>query len=124
MASKRIAGVTFLTVDGRQYTLGGSFTVSPSTIMREGKVGLSGVAGYKEAPRIPFLECELHTTDGLSVEELDGITDATAKVELANGKIYVFTDCWSLADSSVDAAEGTVGLKIEAFDCQEIAPAS
>ena len=120
MADKKIAGTCYLKVDGRNYTLAGKMNVSPSVVEREGKVGLSGVAGFKEMPRIPFVDCDLHTTADLSIAELDAITSATVKVELANGKNYVFTEAWTTAAHEVDGAEGTVSVRFESMDAQEI----
>jgi hypothetical protein len=120
MAEKRIAGTVFMTVDGIQYTLGGKMNVSPSLVEREGKVGLSGPAGYKESPRIPFVDCDLHTTDDLSISDLEDITNATVKVELANGRIYVFMEAWSTAAFEVDGAEGVVSVRFEAMDAEEL----
>lgn len=120
MAEKKIAGTCYLKVDGTQYTLAGKMNVSPSMIEREGKAGLSGVAGYKETPRVPFVEADLHTTDDVSVETLDEVTSATVKVELANGKTYVFRDAWTTAAHEIDGAEGQVSVKFEAMEAQEI----
>ena len=120
MAERRVAGTAYLMVDGKQYVLAGKMTVSPSLVEREAKVGLSGVAGYKESPRVPFVDCELHTTSDLSIAELDAITGATVKIELANGKTYVFTEAWTASAHEVDGAEGTVGVRFEAMDAQEV----
>jgi len=120
MAEKKIAGTAYLKVDGKQYTLAGKMNVSPSPIEREGKVGLSGPAGYKEMPRIPFCEADLHTTDDLSVADLDAITEATVKVELANGSIYVFREAWTTAAHEIDGAEGQVSVRFEAMEAQEL----
>lgn len=118
MDEQKISGTTYLTVNGRQYALAGKITVSPSLVEREGKVGLSGVAGYSERPRIPWFEADLYTTEDLSVEELDNLTDETAKIELANGRIYVFSNAWSTGAHEIDAAEGVVSLRMEARHAQ------
>ena len=118
--ANRVAGVCYVKADGQQYTLGGSCTVSPSSVEREGVVGLSGPAGYKETPRIPFVEIEVVTTPDLSIEAVDKITDATVTAELANGKTYVLRGAWSKAAVEINAADGTTTIRFEGLSCEEI----
>jgi hypothetical protein len=120
MAEKKIGGVAYLKADGLQYELGGSITVSPSQVEREGKVGLSGVAGYTEKPRIPFIEADVHTTSDLSAEDLEDITAATVTAELANGKVYVLQGAWCTSALEIDGAEGQLTVRFEGVSCEEI----
>jgi hypothetical protein len=119
MANK-IAGTTYIKVDGQQFTLAGRITVSTSTVEREGKVGLSGVAGFKESPRVPFIEGDFHTTEDLSLEDLEEITRATVKVELANGKNYILRDAWCTGALEIDGAEGQISVRFEGMAGKEI----
>ncbi len=119
MANK-IAGTAYVKADGVQYTLAGRFTVSPSMVEREGKAGLSGVAGYAERARVPFIEGDLHTTADLSIADLEAITDATVKAELANGKIYLLREAWTTAAFELDASEGTVVVRWEGMEGKEL----
>ena len=109
----RIAGTAYVKVDGKQYTLAGSLTVSPSSILREGLAGLSGVAGFKETPRVPFIEGEFYTTEGVSLPELERVTNATVTAELANGKVYVLRNAWHSGAVELNAAEGTFTARFE-----------
>jgi len=119
MANK-IAGTAYVKVDGTQYTLAGRLTVSTTSLEREGRAGLSGVVGYVERPRVPFVEGDFHTTSDLSVEELEDITDATVKVELANGKIYILREAWTTAAFELDGSEGTVSVRFEGLEGKEL----
>lgn len=112
----RIAGTAYVKVDGNQYTLSGSLTVSPDSLEREGLAGLSGVAGYKEMPRVPFIEGEFFTTAGLSLTAIQAITNATVTAELANGKTYVLRNAWTAGAREVNAAEGTVTIRFEGME--------
>ena len=116
----KIAGTAYVKVDGTQYTLAGRFTVSPSMVEREGVAGLSGIAGYKEMHRVPFIEGDIHTTGDLSIADLEAITNATVKAELANGKHYLLSQAWTTAAFEIDAAEGTVGVRFEGMKGQEL----
>ncbi len=118
--AQRIAGTAYVKADGVQYTLAGRLTVSPSNTEREGLAGLSGPAGYKETPRIPFVEGDVHTTADLKIADLEQITDATIKVELANGKIYLLREAWCTSALEIDASEGTVGVRFEGMEGKEL----
>jgi hypothetical protein len=112
----RIAGTAYVKVDGAQYTLAGTLTVSTDSFTREGLAGLSGVAGYKEMPRVPFIEGEFYTTPDVSLPALEAVTNATVTAELANGKTYVLRNAWSAGAREVNAAEGTFTLRFEGME--------
>lgn len=116
---KRIAGTAYIKVDGAQYSLAGSMTVSPTKLEREGMAGLSGVAGFKETPRVPFIEGEFYTTAELSIATIEAIENATITAELANGKVYTMRNAWFAGPADINAAEGTVPLRFEGVECIE-----
>jgi len=117
--SKKVAGVCYLKVDGTQYALRGSLTVSPDDIEREGVAGQDGVHGYKETPRVPSISADISDTDGLSLEALRAITDATVTAELATGKVYVLRNAWTKAGHELDTTEGQVSVTFEGMKCEE-----
>jgi hypothetical protein len=119
MAKKRVAGTAYVKADGRTFSLGGQLTVSPTPHEREGVAGLSGVAGYKETPRVPFIEVEFITTPELSITALDNLTDVTVTAELANGKVYVARGAWTAGTRDINATEGTVMVRFEAREIIE-----
>lgn len=116
---ERVAGVAFVRVDGQQYALRGNFTVSPSSSERTGIAGQDGVHGYIEMPRVPFISGNLTTMGGLSIEQLDAITDATVTAELANGKNYVLQGAWTKSAHEIDTAQGQVAIRFEGVWCEE-----
>ena len=118
--SNRIAGVAYLKVDGAQYFLSGKLTVSYGSVVREGLSGLSGVAGYKETPRVPSIEGEFFTTADISLKNLEAVTDATITAEMANGKNYVLSGAWSAGTADINAAEGTFTMKFEGLKLIEV----
>lgn len=109
----RIAGTAYVKADGAQFSLAGTLTVSIDKAEREGLAGLSGVAGYKETPRVPFIEGEFYLTENLSLPTIEGIVNATITAELANGKTYVLRNAWSAGAREANAAEGTVTIRFE-----------
>ena len=116
----RVAGIAFVKVDGKQYDLRGSFTVSPSATERTGIAGQDGVHGFMEVPRVPYIAGDLTTTAGLSIDELDAIEDATVTAELANGKTYVLTDAWCKAGHEINTHDGQVPVRFEGLACVEM----
>lgn len=120
MADRRIAGTSTLTVDGRAYKIGDAIKVSVDAFEREGVVGLSGVAGYIERNRVPFVEVTALTDSDFSTEEINAITDATVKVDLANGKSYVLRNAWSAMPCEIDASNGTCPLRFEGMEGKEL----
>ena len=118
--SKPIGGTAFVLVNGRQYALEGTLTVSPTTVVREGKAGLSGVIGYTERARVPYIEGTFATDEDLALDDIKAMRDGTVQADLANGKSYVLRNAWHAGEPEIDAAEGTVPLRWEGKDCEEI----
>lgn len=116
----KIGGTAFLSYDGNQLTLAGDLTVSPDIIEREGKAGLSGVAGFTEMNRVPFIEGTFYTVTELSVTEIAAITNATVTAELGNGRTYVLRNAWVSGTREINAADGTVQIRFEGENCSEV----
>ncbi|WP_267355629.1 MULTISPECIES: phage tail tube protein [unclassified Methylobacterium] len=119
MAGK-IGGTAFLKAGGKQYDLRGSFIVSPSSVKREGVAGQDGPHGFIETPRLPFIKGDLSTTAGLTIAELDAMTDVTVTAELNNGKAYVLSSAWTESAHEIDTAAGKVGVVWTGLACDEL----
>lgn len=117
---QRIGGVAFIKVDGVQFDLRGSFTVSPSSVKREGVAGQDGVHGFIETPRVPFIKGDLSTTAGLTIAQLDAMVNSTVTVNLANGKNYVLRGAWTESAHEIDTAAGKVAVNWMGLSCDEI----
>jgi hypothetical protein len=116
---KPIAGTAYFKVNGRQYSLAGKITVKPAAVNREGLVGLSGVAGFKETPVIPSIEIELFADQDTSVLGLNKITDETVTAELVSGMTYVLRNAWQSGDLDHDGAEGKVSVTFQGKTMEE-----
>lgn len=119
--AKRIAGIAYVYVDGRTLPLRGGFTVSPSALERTGIAGQDYVHGFSEVPRVPFIEGDISTTDEVSTEALEAITEATVTAELANGKTYVLSEAWCKAAFEINTRDGQVRVRFEGVSCNELA---
>lgn len=117
---KRLAGVAYVKVDGQQFELRGNFTVSPSAIQREGIAGQDGVHGYSENPRVPYISGDITMAVGLSVQDLDRMTEVTVTAELANGSTYVLRDAWTVSAHEINTKDGQVSVRWEGMSCEEL----
>lgn len=117
--AQRIAGVAYVKYDGVQLPLRGNFTVSPSPFERAGIAGQDAVHGYSETPRVPYIEGDISLTADVSVEALDGITDATVTAQLANGKNYVLRSAWTKSAHELNTHDGQARVRFEGLSCDE-----
>lgn len=109
----RIAGTAYVTVDGVGYTVAGDFEYNPSSVTRTTLSGQSGVDGYSEKPRAGQIKATLRDMGGLSLAALNAITNATVVAELANGKIIIGRNMWTVDDQSAKAEDATVPVTFE-----------
>lgn len=115
-----VAGTAFLKVNGSQYPLKGAFTVSPSPVERTGIAGQDRVHGFQELPRVPFIEGDISTLAGLSLEDIAAITDATVTAELINGTVYSLREAWCKAAFEINTRDGQFRVRFEGIEADEI----
>ena len=108
----RIAGVCFISVGGDQLELAGKILCSLDKTEKEGLAGLSGVAGYKETPRVPFIDIEVFVPAGFPMKKLDE-DELVITANLANGMNGVLSQAWVAGAKELDGAEGKMNLKFE-----------
>ena len=118
--TNRVGGICYLTIDGQQYAARGNWSVSPSSVKRDGIAGQDYVHGYTEKPMVPGAKGDLTTVPGLSVEALQNITNSTVIIALGNGKTYVLAQAWTNAAFEIDSSEGKVGVEFGCITCDEI----
>lgn len=120
MANRRVGGVLLFKLDGELHQAKGEFTYDLGVPKREAVVGQDGVHGFKETPKVPFIEGSLTDSDELDLKALQSFRDGTATLELANGKVIVIREAWYAADGNVSASEGEIPLRIEGMRGEEI----
>lgn len=118
--SQRRAGILFLKVDGAIYDAKGNFTYNLGMPKREAIVGADQVHGYKETVQPAFIEGELTDSSDLDLKALLELDDATATLELANGKVIVLRNAWYAGDGNVQTEEGNIALRLEAKSGEEV----
>jgi hypothetical protein len=117
--TNRLAGLAFLSVDGQSYALAGEFQYDVSNVNRESVAGADGVHGYKEMPKVGKISAQLRDTGGLSNTQLNNMTNVTVICELANGKVVVGRNMWTVDPQSVNTADATVTVNWEGPDVSE-----
>lgn len=120
MANRRVAGVLFLKVDGELFQAKGEFTYNINPFKRESVVGADGIHGFKEIPKVVFIDGAITDSDELDLQGFQSIRDATITLELANGKIIVLREAFYADDGDVNATDGEIKVRFEAISGSEI----
>ncbi len=113
--TNRLAGVATLTVDGVIYSLEGSFKYSPALVKRETVSGQDAVHGYKEMPVAPFVSGSFRDSQGLTVADFNAMTNVTVSVQLANGKLIIGRNMWTVDALEVDTADAKFDVRWEGY---------
>jgi hypothetical protein len=117
--TRRLAGIACLSVDGLTYMLAGDLTFSPSSVSRETLIGQDRVHGYGEKPHAGTISATLRDSAGLTVAQLNAMTNVTVVAELANGKTIVGRNLWTVEAQEVKTMDGTIDVRWEGFSVEE-----
>lgn len=85
----RLAGVCFVTVDGKSYAIAGAGAYRVNQETRESLLGQDGYHGYKAMPAAGMMSWTGRDGNGLSIKTLADTDNGTVVFELANGKVIV-----------------------------------
>ncbi len=124
MASNRIGGVLTLVIDGKTRQVRGNWTVQPNRVKREGVAGQDKVHGFTEMPVVPGAKGDFTTTPGVSVSDLQNITNSNVQITLANGSTYVLQNAWANPAVEINTSEGRYPIDLGCLDCIEIVSSS
>lgn len=114
-----LAGIASLTIDGVNYLVAGDLKYQVSGRKRETLEGQDSIHGYSEKPRAGKISMSLRDTGGLTVADIQAITNSTIVAELANGKTIVGRSMWNVEDQDVDTTEGKFDAVFEGKSVQE-----
>jgi hypothetical protein len=118
--TNRLAGVAYLSVDGRNYMLAGEgITYSVTRVKRETLSGASGVQGYSEMPVPGSISATFRDAGNLSVAAFNAMTNVSVTVELANGKTIVGRNMWTVDSQEVKSSDATFEVKFEGPSVEE-----
>ncbi|MDW3683951.1 phage tail tube protein [Cupriavidus sp. CV2] len=117
--TNRIAGTANLTVDGKSYMVAGDFEYNPSKVTRQTLSGQDGVHGFSETPRPGSISATLRDAGGLTVADLNDMTNVTVVTELANGKTIIGSSMWTIEDQTAKSTDATIEVKWEGLRVTE-----
>src|SRR5262245_24513575 len=102
--ANRIAGIGSITVDGTQYALRANLVISPDPVEREGLAGQDRVHGFRELPRVPFIEADLSVTPDTTVEDFvtNFVGNSTVVAAMADGRTFALHQAWFKAPSDIN----------------------
>jgi hypothetical protein len=118
--TNRLAGVAYISVDGKNYMLAADATYSVSTVKRETLSGQSGVHGYSETPIPGSISGTFRDAGSLTVADFNAMTNVTVMLELANGKMVVGRNMWTVESQEVKTSEATFEVKFEGMKVEEV----
>jgi Phage tail tube protein len=116
----RIAGVGSLTVDGVQIATRANLTVSPDPVEREMLAGQDRVHGYREMPRVPYIETDSSLQVDFPIESLILMINVTVIADLADGRIFVLREGVYKAPTEINTHDGQFKIRFEGVSCEEI----
>lgn len=115
----RRGGIIFVKVNGMQYDAKGEFTYDLGVSKKEAVVGQEGVHGFKETPKVAFIEGTITDSSTLDMKALRGTVDATVTLQLANGKTVLLREAWEASDGNVKTGEGEANFRFEGKSADE-----
>jgi hypothetical protein len=110
--NRRLAGITVASVNGVVYNVT-EFSWSPGIYKRETLISMSGVDGYSEMPKAPYVAGKFRDAKTASVTSFNLMTDATVVFQLANGKQIVGHGLWNTGETDVAGVDATFDFKFE-----------
>lgn len=121
MAARAAGGIIVVRANGVQLRAKGDWTYNDGTPMREAVVGSDSVHGFKEAPRVAFIQGAITDVGDVDVRALKRMTGATITLDLANGKTFVLSDAWFAGEGDVSTGEGEIAVRFEGVSGEELA---
>lgn len=113
MAYIKVDGTLLATMPGAKLDIGGQ--------VRSSVVGDNKVHGFSSAIKPAMLECEVSLGQGMSLDQLRNITDATVTYEADTGQTWVVRQAFVTETLNVTAGEGgKVALKFEGQPAEEM----
>ncbi|MEX3691885.1 phage tail tube protein [Paraburkholderia sp. BR14263] len=111
-----LAGTADVSVDGTTYMVTGDFKYKSASRKRETLTGADRVHGYKEKPSAPFIAMNLRDWGGMTVKDINGMTDVTVVGRLANGKTIIGRGMWTVEEQEVDTEDAKFDVRFEGPD--------
>ncbi|RJX32337.1 MAG: phage tail protein [Oxalobacter sp.] len=114
----QVTGRVFITVKGQRLrSKEGAKLRNFGEVERTGVEADTGVAGYKEATRIPEIECTLIHASDTSLSDLLNIKSENISFDTDTGRSYVLRGAW--CTGAFELASGELNVKFQGMKCEE-----
>lgn len=110
----RIAGTSYIKVDGEQLSLTGGMEIPLNLKVKETITDLGGGNDYKETHRAPYMKGTFKVPKGFPLKKVIEGDNMTITSELANGWVYVLKNAWLEGEANYNPEDGTVDLQFNA----------
>ena len=110
---KRVAGMTYVKVDGDQLEINGGCEAPLGDTTKEIVMGTNGPAGFKETARKPTLKVSAIFRDDFPMDRIVNGKDMTITAEWPNGKVYTLSGAILAGEPTAKADDGTTDLEFE-----------
>jgi hypothetical protein len=107
------AGWIHIESDGVALEAKGDFTINPGEMVRETLIGTEKALGYKGTPQAAFIEGAIIDSYDLDTIALRNTKNATITCKQANGKTWIFYDCWYSGEGSMTTGEAEIPVRFE-----------
>lgn len=118
--SNRVAGTTFVAVNGKTLSVRGSAKIGMGTELRTAVIGLDGIHGMKGAFQVPFIEVLVTNRNDLDLKAILAMENGTVTAQQPGGKSYALRDAWCASPGEVDLDEGQLTLRFEGMSIEEV----
>ncbi len=120
--SQRRGGIIEFKINGEIFDAKGNFSFGLGKNERSSIVGADGIHGYAEKIMAPFIEGEITDKSTLSLDALSQVTDAVITLTLANEKIIVLKDAFSVNPDGLGGTteEGAIKVRFEGSSAEEV----
>ncbi|EFH2659430.1 phage tail tube protein [Escherichia coli] len=119
MSKNALAGTCTVTIDGVSVNVAGTFRYSVGEIERETLTGMSGIHGFKESYKAPFIEMTVRDSGSLSLKDFAAYTDVTVAAYLVNGKTILGQNMWLTGRIETDNNDATFTARFEGREVTE-----
>lgn len=126
-ASSLLAGTAYLTVDARTYMVAGKAAYGVSGTEREAVMGWpafgapqQAYAGYSEKPVPGKITLQLRDSADFHISDVQGMTDVSVHLELANGKTVSGSSMFVANALEVDTENGVFEIQFVGPRVEEI----
>lgn len=116
----RVAGYMEISVNGSKLAAEGAFTYDLGIPKREGVVGPDAHHGYKEMPKVPYIEGSIIVKADTDVTAICNLTNAKIDLTLATEKIISLGDAYYAGDGIGNTDTGSLAVRFEGMRAEEV----